>query len=473
MQNTLLIWLPVIITLIVLVVLPIGVLVRLRRRYPETKWDWEWTDTSEVAFPKRFLWGVATAAHQVEGGCTNNNWSRWENGATTDGSPHIKTGEVTGTACENWTRYPEDIELIRELGCNAYRMSVEWSKIEPRLGEFDETVLAHYREIILALRAAGIEPMVTLHHFTNPLWFEDLGAFEKSENIKYLVRFSEKVFATLRDQVTYWCTLNEPAVYASMGYFMGDFPPGKRSIKLTGTVLKNTLRAHVEIYTALKKLPGGDRAKIGLVKNLTQFDPLRRTFLLDWLIARTLHNLFNTSIYQFLKTGKFLFSILGIPIIRYHDDRGKHSNDFIGLNYYSRLLVKFGLRGGLFKFVMRPDDVKTDMAYAMYPEGIYRALMETSGLNLPIIITENGIADKVDNNRFPFIRTYLYAVSQAIKEGVDVRGYFYWSLMDNFEWAEGYSMKFGLYAVDFKTQERTLRAGSEAYRMVIKSAVDG
>lgn len=468
-----LIWLPVIGLFFALVILPIGVMIRLARRYPETKWDWEWTDTGEFAFPKKFLWGVASAAHQVEGGCTNNNWSRWETSQKPDGAPRIKTRETAGAACEHWTRYPDDIELIKELGCNAYRMSVEWSKIEPRPGEFDESVLAHYREVILALQAAGIEPMVTLHHFTNPIWFEDLGAFEKSENIKYLVRFSEKVFAALHDHVTYWCTLNEPAVYASMGYFMAEFPPGKRNPKLTGTVLKNMLLAHIEIYAALKKLPGGEVAQIGLVKSLTQFDPSRRTFMLDWVIARTLHNLFNTSIYRFLKTGNFRFSFLGIPLIRYHDARAKHSNDFIGLNYYSHFIVKFGFRGGLFTFDRRPDDVQTDMAYAMYPEGIYRALRETAALNLPIIITENGIADRVDNRRFPFIRTYLYAISQAIKEGVDVRGYFYWSLMDNFEWAEGYSMKFGLYAVDFKTQVRTLRAGSEAYRMVIKNAANG
>ncbi|MCF7797916.1 MAG: glycoside hydrolase family 1 protein [Lentisphaeria bacterium] len=462
-------WILFFIVLWIVVVIPGLFVIWLNRRYPEEQWDWEWTDTTEVKFPENFLWGVATSAHQVEGDCTNNNWWAWEHAKNSRGAPRIKTGEISGNACEHWTRYQKDIACVVELGCNAYRFSIEWSKIEPMENQFDQAALTHYKTLIRELRQQGIEPMVTLHHFTNPLWFEKLGAFEKKKNIHYFVRFAEKVFDELQDQVTYWCTINEPSVYATMGYFRGEFPPGKRNIRKTGVVLRNLLEAHVQVYTALKKRPGGKEAKIGLVKNLTQFDPIHRNFLLDWIVARTLHKAFNTAVFQFLKTGRFRFSLPGLNLVRHYNGHAARSNDFIGLNYYSHFNVKFSIRRG-FVFQLHKDDVATDMGYAMYPEGMYRALHELNGLGLPIIITENGIADKRDDRRFLFIRTYLYAVSRAIEEGVDVRGYFYWSLMDNFEWAEGYAMKFGLYAVNFETQERTLRTGSEAYRMSIREA---
>ncbi len=460
-------------TPLIIVVIPALILIRLLRAYPDPRWDWEWINTSEVNFPDSFLWGVATSAHQVESGCDNNNWSRWELETRGKGPARIKTGERVGRACEHDTRYPEDLPLIKALGCNAYRFSVEWSKIEPRPGEFDQKALDHYRKMVLAIRAAGLEPMVTLHHFTNPGWFEARGAFEHSENIQYLVRFSEKVFDALQDQVTLWCTINEPAVYASLGYYLGAFPPGKHSLKTTGSVLKNMLAAHVAIYQALKKRPGGNTARIGLVKNLNQFDPYRRWHLLDWYIARTLHRLFNSCIYYFLKTGRFRFRLFGITRINYTNRQARFSNDFIGLNYYSHSLVKFGLGNGFFTFKHHKSDLMTDIGYDVYPEGLYRALMETKQLKLPIFITENGIADARDAHRFMFIRTYLYALSQAIQDGAKVEGYFYWSLMDNFEWAEGYSMKFGLYEVDFETQARKLRKGAEAYRMVIEDFAHG
>ena len=188
---------------------------------------------------------------------------------------------------------------------------------------------------------------------------------------------------------------------------------------------------------------------------------------------RTLHRLFNGCTYNFLKTGRFRFRLFGITWTAYTNKQARFSNDFIGLNYYSHSLVKFGFENGFFTLKHRKGDLTTDMGYDVYPEGIYRALLETSELKLPIFITENGIADDKDAHRFMFIRTYLYAVSQAIRAGAKVEGYFYWSLMDNFEWAEGYSMKFGLYEVNFKTQARKLRKGAEAYRMVIKNFAQG
>jgi beta-glucosidase len=189
-------------------------------------------------FPSDFLWGTATAAHQVEGNCNNNNWSNWETSIPSHDYSFLHSKQPAGSACEHWTRYPEDIKLMKELGVNAYRFSVEWSKIEPQPGEFNQNALTHYSTVIDSLISKGITPMITLHHFTNPIWFEELGAFEREENIQYFVRFSQKIFEEYSDRVIYWCTINEPAVYTVQGYFTGIFPPEKQNIRLAAKVLK-------------------------------------------------------------------------------------------------------------------------------------------------------------------------------------------------------------------------------------------
>lgn len=412
---------------------------------------------------------MATAAYQVEGNCDNNNWSAWENARDENGKPRIKNGRRAELACDHWNRYREDILLMQELGVKAYRFSVEWSKIEPREGEFDEAALQHYREVCDALLAAGLTPMVTLHHFTHPIWFEQKGAFEKAENIPLWIRFCEKVFQTLQDKVDLWCTINETEVFASQGYFQGVFPPGKKDPQLTGEVLKNLLEAHVQVYQAIKRLPGGGKARLGLVKDIFQFDPNSRWNFWDWLVSRKLNDLFTDSILEYFRTGHFEFSIPGMVNLEHFNAEAPRTLDFIGLNYYSHFRVKFQFNPQeFFTFKFLPDEIMTDMPYPIYAEGFYRALKTLAQLQKPIYITENGIADAKDDRRELFIRRYLYALSQAIKEGCDVRGYFYWSLLDNFEWAEGYDMKFGLYEVDFTTQKRELREGAKYFVNVVK-----
>jgi beta-glucosidase len=273
----------------------------------------------------------------------------------------------------------------------------------------------------------------------------------------------------LQDKVHLWCTINEPEVFATQGYFMGVFPPGKKDPQLTGVVLKNLLEAHAQVYVALKKLPGGEKAKIGLVKNIFQFDPYRRWNFFDWLLSRQFNDLFTDSIIRFFKSGHFDLSIPGTMNVRHFNAAAPHTLDFIGLNYYSHLLVKFQWNPQeFFAFDPRADEIMTDMPYPIYAEGFYRGIQTLSQLNVPIYITENGIADAKDDRRYLFIRRYLYALSQALKDGHDVRGYFYWSLLDNFEWAEGYDMKFGLYQVDFETQKRRLREGAKFFVGVAK-----
>ena len=415
------------------------------------------------------MWGTATAAHQVEGNNTNNNWYRFEHQKDSNGKPRIHNNDKSGLAADHWNRYKEDIGLMNELGVKYYRFSIEWSKIEPKNGIFNEKALEHYRELCTTLIDSGLTPVVTLHHFTHPIWFEDLGGFEKEENIKHYLEFSEFVFNKLSDLVPFWCTINEPAVYVSQGYFNGVFPPGKKDPVLAGQVMKNLLNAHVAVFRHLKTLPNGMNVQIGLVKNITQFDPLRRWHILDWYFSGILNDIFTNNTIDLLTTGNFNFYLPGMANISYKNTDAIGAIDFIGLNYYSRWHVKGHLNTATpFTFETRPEDIQTDMPYSIYPEGFYRAIQTISKLNKPIIITENGIADNKDDRRELFIERYLYALYKAIMDGYDIRGYFYWTLMDNFEWAEGYAMKFGLYEVDFTTQKRELRKGSLAFSKIVK-----
>ena len=446
----------------------------LSQTNPDVKWQWDSINTSDIHFPSNFAWGTATAAHQVEGNNTNNNWYEWERSVDDGGISRIHNNDRSGLAADHWNRYPEDIILMKDLGVSHYRFSVEWSRIEPEKGRYDLEALAHYRRMCEALVEADITPVVTLHHFTHPTWFEEMGAFEKEENTDHFVGFSELVFNELRDLVPMWCTFNEPSVFVAQGYFNGIFPPGKKDPILAGTVLENMLNAHVRTYHQLKSIPGSDGNKIGLVKNIFQFDPYRRWHVLDWAFSKILNDVYTNAPLEFLKTGESSFYMPGMVDNKMSNELAVGTLDFIGLNYYSRMHVKGQLNAvEPFVFDTREQDIMTDMGYPLYAEGFHRALKTISRMGVPIYVTENGLADDSDSVRPLFIKRYLYALNQALRERIDVRGYFYWSLMDNFEWAEGYSMKFGLYEVDLETQDRRLREGSRPFvEMVNKRGAD-
>ena len=442
--------------------------------YPETSWDWNKIDTQNIHFPNSFAWGTATAAHQVEGNNTNNNWYDWEHQLDENNQPRIHNGDKSILAADHWNRYPDDIKLMKDLGVNHYRFSIEWSKIEPQNGNYNVESIQHYRDLCDSLIKNNITPVVTLHHFTHPTWFEKIGAFEKKENIDHFIEYSEYAFNNLKDLVPIWCTINEPSVFVSQGYFNGIFPPGKQDPVLAATVLENLLFAHTKTYKHLKSLNGGDNAQIGLVKNIFQFDPLRRWHILDWAFSKVLNNVFTHSTLDYFKKGYSTFSLPGMVKKHMENNDAVGAMDFIGLNYYSRMHVKG--QANLtepFVFEKRAKDIQTDMDYALYPEGFYEALHTISTLKKPIYVTENGVADQGNNIREIFIKRYLYALHKGLQDGLDIRGYFYWTLMDNFEWSEGYKMKFGLYEVDFETQERTLRESSNLFaKMVKKPGVD-
>jgi len=437
----------------------------MAKKHPEPLWDWDALEPEldQVVFPPEFRWGTATAAHQVEGGHTDNNWARWEREPDAKGKSRIQNGDLCGSAAEHWERFAEDIAAMRaDLGVDTYRFSLSWSRIEPSPGAYDEAALAHYDAVIDACEAHGIEPMISLHHFSHPLWFEDLGSFEKAENIAHIVRFTETVYRRYGSRVRLWCTFNEPGPFSVMGWGLGVFPPGKKSPRVLGRVIRNLCAAHVQMVAAIKALPGGADAQVGLVKNIFQMDPWQRWNPIHWLLCRVLDHVYNESILRFLRTGRVR---IRLPFFVNIDEQlDGPRGDFAGLNYYANLLIDPLLpREPPFDAHSRPGQIMTDMPYTIYAEGLWRALHRLSEVGLPIYITENGIADATDDRRATWIRRYLYATKRAMDDGVDVRGFYYWSLMDNFEWAEGWAMQFGLYALNRETQERRLRAGAQPF----------
>jgi beta-glucosidase len=433
----------------------------------ELRYNWDTINKEDITFPEDFILGAATAAYQIDGGekFPASNWAHFEKKGT--------VAEPSHDACDHWNRWEEDIGLLEELGVKAYRFSVEWSAIEPREGEFDQLVIDYYNNLCDALLTRGIMPVITLHHFTHPQWFEEKGAFEKQENITYFVRFCERMFKEIGPKVPVWCTINEPGVYTFMGYIMGDFPPGKNmfmwgAAQLAGEVTKNLALAHKQAYNALKAIPGGERVRIGLVHSITQFEPYHPGNPLETAMTGLLTHLMYDALLQFMITGKLSFYVPGFASVEYTDPGVARSLDFIGLNYYSHVMFNW-LNPGAPDY--RSGEIPTDMPYGIYAEGLYRAITQVAPLEVPIYITENGIADREDNDwrREEYSKRYLYTLHKAIQDGYDVRGYFYWSLLDNYEWNMGYKQKFGLYEVDFATKKRTLRKGARYFQQVVQN----
>lgn len=395
----------------------------------------------EIKFPKGFLWGASTASHQVEGD-THNQWSEWEKSPERlawleehgDILRHGKDNFISGHAADHYHRFEEDFALAKELGHNATRISLEWSRIEPQEGKFDEVAIEHYRQVIASIRRNGMEPFVTLWHWTFPLWFRDKGGFERRANIKYFVRYAVKMASELKD-VTFWITVNEPEIYVSNSYLIGNWPPQKRSSRLTLKVFHNLARAHKLSYTAIKAI--SPAFQVGISKNSTHYEAYERTWpsiivkaFMDW-------------------TVNFYFL-----------DRIHKHQDFIGLNFYFQNRIK------RWRLSQNENEKISDMGWELYPQAIYNILMDMRKYNVPIYITENGLADAQDLQRAWFIKETLRNVHRAITDGADVRGYLHWSLMDNFEWDKGYWPRFGLIEVDYKTQKRTPRPSARVYKEI-------
>ncbi len=409
-------------------------------------------------FPPDFLWGVATASHQVEGNNTNNQWWAWE-----QEEGRIAEGHTSGLACNWWEDYETDFKRAARMGLNTMRISLEWSRIEPREGYLDLDVLEHYREMLQALRDLEIEPMVTLHHFSNPLWLEEYESWENSIVIDFFKRYTEQVMEHLGKEATLWCTINEPNVYAYMGYINGVFPPGKHDFSAAMKVIRNMLKAHAIAYKVIHNLQPD--AQVGLAHNMRFFDAARPNNLLDRVVAWGQDLAFNRTTLAPLGKGWWALPLSLGPawgVVR--------TLDWMGINYYTRDRVIFDPKATATFFgraTRTPEAELLDGEYGeLYPEGLFRAIKRVAHLDLPIYITENGIPDSDDDQRPRALMLHLHQLWRALQENYPVKGYYHWTLTDNFEWAEGWTLPFGLIELDPETQQRILRPSADLYAAI-------
>ncbi len=393
-----------------------------------------WSALPARDFPEGFLFGAATSSHQVEGGNDNCDWWDWElaGGAK----------DLSGTACEHYERYPEDIALLRSLGLNSYRFSLEWSRIEPEPGRFETRELEHYRDMALACRAQGVEPIVTLHHFTLPRWLSEKGGVLAPGSTERFAAFCGAAADALEGAARYIITINEPMILVLMGYVDGVWPPGRKSYPAAVAAAQRLVRWHRAAYDRIRARHPD--MLLGIAKHWIDFQPLDKGSAAHRRGAALQHYLFN----------------------RWYLRAIRRSQDFIGLNYYSTRYVTSLTQGVP---LASEDEPRTEMGWSISPQGLTRALRGLREFRLPIMVTENGIAAKDDGQRLAYLLDHLAAVRAAMREGIPVVGYQYWSLLDNFEWAEGYRPQFGLVHIDRDTQARTVRPSGERYGEIART----
>ncbi|MEI6498961.1 MAG: glycoside hydrolase family 1 protein [bacterium] len=380
-----------------------------------------------MKFPKGFLFGSATSAHQIEGGNYNSDWYSWEKFSGKKG-----VSETSKIACDSWHKWQEDIDLLEQSGQNAYRFSIEWAKIEPEEGVFNKEAIDHYRKILETLRKRQIQPLVTLFHFSLPLWLANKGGLTNLKSSYYFQRFATKIAEELGSLIDFCTILNEPNVYTLKGYIQGDWCPGEQSKYKAFIVFCNLIFCQNRAAKAIKKiLPS---AQVGLAMNIAVYEPANDTFsnrLRVWATKMIAHRLFLHTVMK--------------------------KCDFLGINHYMKFRIEPSGRA-----VMLGEE-KNDFGWGICPESLYEVIRENAGWKKPIYITEHGIADASDSKRAQFLKDALSAIGEAIKENIPVKGYFYWSLLDNFEWDQAYKMKFGLFTID-----RAPRDSANVYKKLIE-----
>ena len=386
---------------------------------------------SPTGFPEGFLWGTATAAHQIEGGNVNNDWWAWEH------HPGSGCAEPSGDACDSLHRWPEDVALVAAMGLGAYRFSLEWSRIEPAEGEFSLAAVDHYRRMCAACLDRGITPVVTFHHFTIPAWLAGRGGWEAPDAPETFARFVSRAAAGLGDLVGWACTINEPNVVGVAGYTTGTSPPG-----VTGgldrhlAVNEALVRAHRLAVDALRSGPGSF--------------PVGLTVSMDEMVAAPGGEAVRDAAREILEDS-FLRATAG--------------DDFVGVQCYSRLHL--GPEG------QAPNDpavATTQMGYEYWPQVVEHCARRAAEMTgLPVVVTENGIATDDDTQRIAYLAEALGGVQRCLDDGVDIRGYFVWSLLDNFEWSLGYRPTFGLHAVDRRTFARTPKPSASWFASVARA----
>lgn len=430
-----------------------------------------------------FLWGAATSSHQIEGHNERNDWWAWEF------QGHVEGGARSGAATDHWNRFKEDLRLAREIGLNSYRFSVEWSRLEPEEGKIGEEAYERYAEMIAECERIGLLPMLTLHHFTSPFWLAEKGGFAWDGSADCFGRFAREVARRLGPRVPLWCTINEPMVLAA-GTYLGTFmPPARHSPEDAAQACRNLLRCHVRAYDILhatareieREGPWRDRPlEAGIAHNMLDFMPDRAWHPIEVILSSVFTRFYNRAWLDAITGRKQNFGVPGIvprpePV---PEALGRRTADFIGLNYYTKAYAQWRPRApaqerpgqlpiGL-EFGRRKDTL-SDVGWAVHPEGFRRTLRQASRYGLPIYVTENGIADREDRHRAEYLSTHLRVLSEERARGVEVRGYYHWSLLDNFEWIKGFGPRFGLYQVDYETFARTPRPSIETFKEWIRN----
>lgn len=401
-----------------------------------------------MKFPKDFLWGAATSAYQVEGGNSNADWWPWEIEANK---------ERSGAACRHYELYEQDFDLAKSLNHSAHRLSIEWARVEPEEGKFSEKEIQHYRDVIKALRARGLEPVVTLHHFTNPIWLSKLGGWERKISVGHFVRFTDIIVRALAKDVKYWITINEPTIYFSHAYMFGVWPPQAKSFPRAWAVHDNMVLGHIHAYSIINKI----YKELGLSKPLISISQhISANVACSPKSVNKLAVAFRDKWYNF----EILDTLVRTKTI-----------DFIGVNYYSRQLVDVDnwWIGNLAMQTCSDNHdpmPKNSLGWDIYPQGIYQILIKLKNrYSLPVMITENGICTLNDTERWDFIYNHLKNIHRAIEEGAPVIGYLYWSLLDNFEWDKGFGPRFGMIDVNYSTYERTIKDSARKLAEVYKT----
>lgn len=423
--------------------------------------------SANSVFPPDFTFGVATSAYQVEGGI-ENDWAQWERAGRLH-DPAARAGRAT----EHWERFFDDIPLISSLKATAYRLSIEWARVEPKRGEFDEAAWQGYRDRLEALVKAGIRPVVTLLHFTHPQWFHDQTPWHEPESLVSWARFARRCAELLDGLGAAVTTINEPNVFLLGGYLSGRMPPGLADGKKAFLAMCNLARAHVLAREALKDRARGQPVSVGIAQNVLAFAPSRRWHPLDHALTLLAEGNYNHAFLEALSTGRLKLQMPGLTAGSAIIDGAAQSTEFTGVNYYTRAHLRFTTAAPFvqFEFLDREQRGLTDIGWEWYPEGFAALLGQMKRYQRPVWITENGIDDRLGARRSQYLFEHLKQVLAARANGVDVAAYLHWSLLDNFEWLEAWGPKFGLYRVDPQTLARSRTPGADYFERIASSRV--
>jgi len=403
------------------------------------------------------IWGTAVSHYQVEGDdlC---DWNEWERAGRTRGG-------ACGRAVDSWTRYEEDADLARDAGSNAFRFSISWSRVEPKPGRFDDAALERYRRLVNHLNSIGVEPIVTLFHYTHPLWFHDRTPWTSTKSIDAFSQFTRRVVDTLGDSVRVWMPLNEPLVFLLAAFYDGQIPPGIANGRILAKVLDHLLAAHCASAAVIREAVPD--AAIGIAHNMMAFAPERPDSFLDRLLTRVAHRCYNRGVVEAFACGRWDFLLPPTTRVRGRRDDLVRSLDFFGVNFYSRLHLRCPGKErfvGEFRYADRTGRGLTDNGWEIAPHELEHLLSEASAIGLPLLVSENGIADAEDRLRAAFLTDHTAAIERAEARGIPIAGYLYWSLLDNYEWLDGFGPKFGLYEVDRLTMSRRPRRSVSTFR---------